>query len=90
MFLIRFMIRTYQLTISPVLAWLVGPGGGCRFEPTCSQYFLDAVEAKGVWRGSWMGVKRLARCNPWGGKGWDPVPGKESSIKDPATRATNG
>ena len=74
MILIRLMIRTYQITISPVLSWLVGPGGGCRFEPTCSHYFLEAVEMKGVLRGSWLGLKRLARCHPWGGKGWDPVP----------------
>lgn len=71
---VRVAIRGYQLAISPVLAWLVGPGGGCRFEPTCSHYFLEAVERHGILRGGWMGLKRLARCQPWGGKGYDPVP----------------
>lgn len=90
MFLVRLMIRTYQMTLSPLLAWLVGPGNGCRFEPTCSQYFLEAVETKGVWRGSWLGLKRIARCQPWGGKGWDPVPGREPSIKDLESKVANG
>jgi len=71
---VRFFIRGYQWLISPVLAWLVGPGGGCRYEPSCSRYFLEAVEMHGVCRGGWLGLKRLGRCQPWGGKGFDPVP----------------
>jgi putative membrane protein insertion efficiency factor len=78
MLLIRLMIRGYQIFISPVLSALVGPGGGCRFEPTCSCYFLTAVETHGVLRGGWLGVKRLARCHPWGGRGHDPVPPRET------------
>ena len=72
--LLRFLIRAYQWTLSPLLAWLGGPGSGCRFHPTCSEYFLKAVERHGALRGSWLGVKRLARCQPWGGQGEDPVP----------------
>jgi putative membrane protein insertion efficiency factor len=72
--LIRIFIRGYQLLLSPVLQWLTGPGGGCRYEPSCSRYFLEACETHGVLRGSWLGLKRLARCHPWGGQGFDPVP----------------
>jgi len=72
--LIRIFIRVYQLTLSPLLALLGGPGSGCRFEPSCSEYFLQAVETHGSLRGSWLGLKRIARCHPWGGSGNDPVP----------------
>lgn len=72
--LIRILIRAYKCAVSPFLSWVSGPGLGCRFEPTCSVYFLEAVEAHGVCRGSWLGLKRLGRCQPWGGSGHDPVP----------------
>ena len=72
--LIRFLIRVYQWTLSPLLSWLGGPTTGCRFHPNCSTYFLEAVELHGALRGSWLGLKRLARCQPWGGQGEDPVP----------------
>ena len=72
-FLIRLFIRAYQLLVSPRLAWM-SPGCGCRFQPTCSHYFLEAVERHGSARGSWLGLKRLLRCQPWGGQGFDPVP----------------
>ena len=74
-FLVRFFIRIYQLSVSPVLSFLGGPGSGCRFQPTCSAYFLEAVETHGFLHGSWLGLRRLLRCQPWGGKGHDPVPG---------------
>jgi len=72
--MIRLLIRSYQLLISPVLTLLFGPGCGCRFQPTCSHYALEALETHGVLRGGWLGLKRLARCQPWGGSGYDPVP----------------
>src|SRR5688500_14806538 len=72
--LIRVLIRGYQVLISPVLSFLGGPGSGCRYEPSCSRYFLNAVETHGSLRGSWLGIKRIARCQPWGGDGFDPVP----------------
>ncbi len=72
--LVRALIRAYQATLSPMLAWLGGPASGCRFEPTCSRYFLEAVERYGAAYGSWLGLRRLGRCHPWGGSGFDPVP----------------
>jgi putative membrane protein insertion efficiency factor len=72
---VRIAIRGYQKFISPVIHFAGGPGSGCRFTPTCSEYFLQAVEAHGVLRGGWMGIKRIGRCHPWGGSGHDPVPG---------------
>ena len=68
------LLRFYQIVISRPLHWLGGPGAGCRFAPTCSHYFLEAVQIHGAWRGGWLGIKRLARCHPWGGHGHDPVP----------------
>jgi len=72
--LLLTLIRIYRWGISPLLHALAGPGLGCRFEPSCSLYFAEAVEVHGVCRGGWLGVKRLARCQPWGGWGFDPVP----------------
>ena len=60
-------IRAYQLTLSP---WL---GRQCRFEPTCSAYAAEAIEVHGALRGSLMAVRRVGRCHPWGGSGYDPV-----------------
>src|ERR1043166_5725921 len=75
-FLARLFIRGYQILLSPVLSLLEGPGGGCRFEPTCSAYFLEALETHGIWRGTWLGLCRLARCHPWGGRAHHPGPAR--------------
>jgi uncharacterized protein len=72
---VRLFVRIYQYTLSPVLSSICGPSSGCRFTPTCSAYFLEAVERHGLRQGSWLGLKRLARCQPWGRAGHDPVPG---------------
>jgi uncharacterized protein len=72
--LIRICIRAYQFTLSPLLVAIGGSGSGCRFHPTCSEYFLQAVESHGTVRGIFLGLKRIARCHPWGGSGEDPVP----------------
>ena len=61
-------IRFYQLFISPVLP------PACRVYPTCSAYALEAIMTHGVLRGGWLALRRLARCHPWGGSGYDPVP----------------
>ena len=61
------LIRLYQQAISPYLPAM------CRFQPSCSQYTLEAVERFGVIRGCWMGLKRILRCRPLGSKGYDPV-----------------
>ncbi|MBK9271449.1 MAG: membrane protein insertion efficiency factor YidD [Saprospiraceae bacterium] len=63
-------IRLYQILLSPLL------GKNCRFNPTCSNYMLQAVKEWGLFYGSWLGLKRITRCHPWGGHGDDPVPKK--------------
>ena len=68
------LVRGYQLFISAPLHALGGPGCGCRYTPTCSQYFIRAVQVHGAWRGFILGTWRILRCNPWGGSGYDPVP----------------
>jgi putative membrane protein insertion efficiency factor len=62
------LIWVYQSTIGPALP------AACRYQPTCSHYAYTAVERYGALRGSWLAAKRLARCQPWGGSGYDPVP----------------
>lgn len=62
------LIRAYQWTLSPLL------GNACRFYPSCSSYTYSAVERFGAFRGGWMGLKRILRCNPWCEGGYDPVP----------------
>jgi putative membrane protein insertion efficiency factor len=53
-------------------AWIVPVQ--CRFHPSCSHYFAEAVERHGAWKGAWLGIRRLLRCQPFGGSGYDPVP----------------
>ncbi|MGN1202187.1 MAG: membrane protein insertion efficiency factor YidD [Eubacterium sp.] len=67
-----FLIRTYQMTISPRFAH-----GCCRYTPTCSQYAIEAIEIHGIFKGSLMAIWRILRCNPFCKGGWDPVPPKE-------------
>lgn len=62
------LVRLYQLTLSPLL------GVTCRYQPTCSAYAMDALKQHGMWRGIWLTAKRFARCHPFGGHGYDPVP----------------
>lgn len=66
--LIILLIHIYQRFISPLM------GAHCRFTPTCSQYFIEAVQKYGAWRGSIMGIKRIMRCHPGNPGGYDPVP----------------
>jgi hypothetical protein len=61
-------VRGYQLLVSPLLP------PACRFLPTCSEYAAEAIERHGAWRGIILASRRLARCHPWGGSGYDPVP----------------
>nr|WP_316242971.1 membrane protein insertion efficiency factor YidD [Kordiimonas pumila] len=61
-------VRFYQLFISP----LIGPR--CRFQPTCSAYTLEAIRLHGAFKGGWLGLRRIGKCHPWGGFGYDPVP----------------
>jgi uncharacterized protein len=71
---IRSVIRFYQRILSPLLKAAAGPAAGCRYSPTCSNYFLQAVDLHGPFHGSWIGICRIFRCHPWGGSGYDPVP----------------
>ena len=64
-------VRGYRYLLSP---WW---GGQCRFSPTCSEYMYEAIQVYGVARGGWMGMKRIARCNPMTPGGFDPVPPKK-------------
>jgi putative membrane protein insertion efficiency factor len=61
-------ITLYQKMLSPFIP------SSCRYLPTCSHYSQEAIQEHGLGKGSWLGLKRLARCHPWGGQGFDPVP----------------
>ena len=69
--IIIYLIKFYQITLSPLL------GSNCRFQPTCSQYMIEAINLHGVLKWISLGIKRLSKCHPLGPKGYDPVPGKE-------------
>ncbi len=67
-YLLRTLVRGYQLTVSPFTP------SACRYHPTCSAYALEALDKHGAGRGTWLAAKRISRCHPWGGWGFDPVP----------------
>ena len=67
------MVNFYKKFISPLTPSV------CRYEPTCSTYMIEAIKIHGAFKGSWMGLKRIGRCNPWGGSGYDPVPAKSNN-----------
>lgn len=62
------LIKLYQVTLSPFI------GRSCRYTPTCSNYGIEAIQKHGPLKGSWLTLKRVLSCNPWGGSGYDPVP----------------
>ena len=62
------LIKLYQMTLSPLI------GRQCRYQPTCSNYGLEAIRKYGPFKGGWLTLKRILSCNPWGGSGYDPVP----------------
>jgi putative membrane protein insertion efficiency factor len=70
-----FLIRLYQYAISPFTP------ATCRFEPTCSSYFAEALKTHGLFYGTYLGVKRILSCHPWGKSGYDPVPEKKCNHK---------
>lgn len=61
-------VKFYQYCIRPLLP------NSCRYTPSCSQYSVEAINKYGAFKGSWLGLKRILRCHPWGGHGYDPVP----------------
>tara|TARA_Y100000022_G_scaffold11772_1_gene9330 strand:+ start:42 stop:263 length:222 start_codon:yes stop_codon:yes gene_type:complete len=69
--IIVYLIKFYQIALSPLL------GSNCRFQPTCSQYMIEAINHHGVLKGISLGFKRISKCHPFGSKGYDPVPEKE-------------
>jgi len=69
------LIRFYKAAISPFLP------AACRFEPTCSTYFIQALQIHGLFYGSYLGIRRILSCHPWGRSGYDPVPEKKCSHK---------
>lgn len=70
------LVLVYRYGVSPLL------GRPCRFQPTCSEYALEALHRHGAWRGSLLAATRIARCHPWGGSGYDPVPPLRSTRTD--------
>ena len=66
-------IKLYKITLSPFI------GNACRYQPTCSQYGMEAIQKHGPYTGGWLTVKRVCSCHPWGGHGYDPVPEKTGS-----------
>ncbi len=83
LFVVRFLslpfilaIRLYQVTLGPLL------GGHCRFEPTCSRYGIEAYRLHGPIRGTWLTFRRVIRCHPLGGHGYDPVPERKAAAKN--------
>ncbi|MEZ5175074.1 MAG: membrane protein insertion efficiency factor YidD [Acidimicrobiia bacterium] len=75
------VIRIYQRLLSPLM------GRNCRYHPTCSRYTYEAIEIHGAMRGSWLGIRRIARCHPFHDGGFDPVPGSDATL---AGRAQGG
>jgi putative membrane protein insertion efficiency factor len=71
------VIRAYQKMLSPLL------GAKCRFHPSCSRYTYEAIEVHGALKGSWLGVKRIGRCQPFHEGGFDPVPGSDATPNQP-------
>ena len=69
--LLIFLIKVYQVTLSPLL------GANCRYMPTCSVYSVEAIQVHGPVKGLWLSIKRILSCHPWGGSGIDPVPKKK-------------
>lgn len=66
------LVRFYQIVFRPIMPPL------CRFEPSCSDYMIEALRKRGAFVGLWLGTRRILRCNPFGGSGYDPVPEKRS------------
>ena len=77
-FALSLPVRAYRLLFSP---WV---GHGCRYQPTCSAYALEALEKHGGIKGAWLAIRRIGRCHPLGSSGYDPVPDKRPGRDDPS------
>lgn len=74
-FPILVLVKIYQWIISPILP------AACRYTPTCSNYMIEAIHTWGPFKGTWLGLKRIGSCHPWGGHGHDPVPEKKIEME---------
>ncbi|HEY1723274.1 MAG TPA: membrane protein insertion efficiency factor YidD [Magnetospirillaceae bacterium] len=83
--LLSGLFRTYQLLLRPMLP------PSCRYTPSCSHYGIEAIRVHGAVRGGWLTLRRVARCHPWGGSGYDPVPPLHSHFDHgrPCTHGTS-
>jgi len=79
-YLLSLPVRAYRLVLSPYV------GHGCRYQPTCSAYALDALNRHGALKGGWLAVRRIGRCHPLGSSGYDPVPGADPEHDVKASR----
>lgn len=79
-FPLRVLVYIYKYSISPLLP------NACRYTPTCSDYMLQALNEWGPLKGTWLGLKRISRCHPWGDHGYDPVPKRNKDPKKPALK----
>lgn len=82
------LVGLYRLTLSPAKTFIFGPSAECRFEPSCSQYAMEALKTHGAFAGGWLATKRICRCNPWGPCGHDPVPPKKFRVPHSAFRVS--
>jgi len=73
-FILIFAVRVYRYVLSPAKTAFFGPAGRCRFTPSCSHYALESIQRHGARRGSWLALRRICRCHPFGDCGHDPVP----------------
>ena len=79
-YLLSLPVKAYRLVLSPYV------GHGCRYQPTCSAYALDALDRHGALKGGWLTAKRICSCHPVGGSGYDPVPGADPDFDAKASR----
>ncbi|MGI9262688.1 MAG: membrane protein insertion efficiency factor YidD [Woeseiaceae bacterium] len=73
---LRGLVWLYRYAISPLI------GANCRYQPTCSAYAEEALRTHGAFKGGWLALKRIGRCHPWGGSGYDPVPDVEGECDE--------
>lgn len=76
---LKALVICYRYLLSPAIA------PACRYMPSCSAYALEALDRHGPWRGGWLALRRISRCHPWGGAGYDPIPDSSAPTRaDPA------